>query len=237
MLTALAWGALAASSLLVGAVLGALHVWPTRLTGRMLAFGAGALISAVSFDLAEDGASLAGGLPVGIGLGLGAVVYFLANRWLNRRERASGSASSAGSGLALGAFLDGIPEQVVLGIGMRIGPGVSVGLLAAVFVSNLPESIGSATEMREAGVPRRRVLTLWTAIAVTCALASPAGYVLAGAVSPELQAALSGFAAGALLVMLVDEMIPQARTRAGDAAGLWTVLGFAVGAALSAVPA
>ena len=124
--------------MLVGAVLGALHVWPTRLTGRMLAFGAGALISAVSFDLAEDGASLAGGLPVGIGLGLGAVVYFLANRWLNRRERASGSASSAGSGLALGAFLDGIPEQVVLGIGMRIGPGVSVGLLTAVFVSNLP---------------------------------------------------------------------------------------------------
>ncbi len=109
MLAALAWGALAASSLLLGGVLGALHAWPTRLTGRLLAFGAGALISAVSFDLAEDGASLAGGLPVGIGLGLGAVVYFLANRWLNRRERVRGSASNAGSGLALGAFLDGIP--------------------------------------------------------------------------------------------------------------------------------
>ncbi len=226
-------GAVAASSLLIGAVLGLLRAWPTRLVGSLLAFGAGALISAVSFDLAEKGASLAGGLPVGLGLGAGAITYFLANRWLNRRE--TGSRSAAGTGLALGAFLDGIPEQVVLGIGMSIDSGVSLGLLAAVFVSNLPESVGSATEMADAGASRRRILVIWAAITALCALSTPGGFALAGAAGPAFQALIDGFAAGALLVMLVDEMIPQARRMAGDTAGLLTVLGFAVGAGLSAV--
>ncbi len=235
---AIAWGALAASSLVLGAILALRRSWPDQLVGLVLAFGAGALVSAVSFELFENGIELGGGLPVGLGLGTGALTYFALDRILEPAQPggdAHPDEGSAGTGLALGAFLDGIPEQLVLGIGLAGGAGVSVSLLVAIFVSNLPESIGSASEMRAAGVPARRILLLWSAIAATCALATVGGYALADAVSDTFKAAVDGFAAGALLVMLVDSMIPEARSKAGRVAGLVTVLGFAVSAGLSSL--
>jgi ZIP family zinc transporter len=135
----------------------------------------------------------------------------------------------------LGAFLDGIPEQAVLGIGLAAGEGVSVSLLVAIFVSNLPEAIGSAVDMRAAGHRASSVRRLWLAVAAICTLATVGGYALADATSGNFQAAIDGFAAGALLVMLIDAMIPDAARRAGDVAGLVTVLGFAVAAGLSGI--
>ncbi|SOD71016.1 ZIP family zinc transporter [Jatrophihabitans sp. GAS493] len=239
MIAALGWGALAASSLVIGAWLGIFRAWPQRWIGAVLAFGAGALISAVSFDLAEQGAALGGAHAVAAGLALGAITYFLANRYVEGlgKSRDSGSDSAAGSGasLALGALLDGIPEQAVLGIGLAIGDSVSVGLLAAIFVSNLPEAIGSSTQMLAAGRRAGWIRRLWLLIAAVCTLATVGGYALAGVASPGFQAGIDGFAAGALLVMLIDAMIPEATRKTGNAAGLITVLGFAVAAALSTV--
>ncbi len=225
---AILWGAVAASSLVIGAVIGLVRPWPNRLVGLVLAFGAGALISAVSFDLAEEGAQLGDPGVLGIGLAVGAATYFVADRLVGRH-------SGAGSSLALGAFLDGIPEQLVLGIGIAAGEGVSVGLLVAIFVSNLPESIGSSTEMRDGGKRPATIRRLWILVALICATATVAGYVIADNVSGNLKAAIDGFAAGALLVMLIDSMIPDAVRKGGDVSGLVTVLGFAVAAALSGV--
>ena len=239
MAAALAWGALSASSLIIGALLGLAREWPGKLIGSVLAFGAGALISAISFDLAEEGGQLGGGDSLALGLALGALTYFVAHRLVERvagpRPKAPSAApddADAGLALALGAFLDGIPEQAVLGIGIAAGDGVSVGLLAAIFVSNLPEAIGSASAMK---APRRKVIVLWIVVAIICTLATVAGYGIADNVSGDTQAVIDGFAAGALLVMLIDSMIPEAARRAGDIAGLLTVLGFAVAAALSSV--
>jgi zinc transporter, ZIP family len=229
---ALGWGALAASSLIIGAVLGLVRDWPAGLIGAVLAFGAGALISAVSFDLAQEGAQIGGPGALGLGLALGAITYFVLDRTLEKR---SGGRSAAGTALALGAFLDGIPEQLVLGIGLAAGEGVSVGLLAAIFVSNLPEAIGSATDMRAAGRKPRPIARLWIAVAVVCTLATVAGYAIADAASGNLKAVIDGFAAGALLVMLIDSMIPEAVAKRGRTAGLVTVLGFAVAASLSGI--
>jgi ZIP family zinc transporter len=245
-IVALGWGVLAASSLVIGALLGLLRPWPPRWVGAVLGFGAGALISAVSFDLAQDGAQIGGGDSVALGLALGAVTYYLADRWVDRPRPAGGSAGASGGGpaqpgggagtaLALGAFLDGIPEQLVLGIGLIAGDGVSVGLLAAIFVSNLPEAIGSASAMRAAGHRPGAVVRLWVGVAVVCALATVVGYAIADSASGDLQATIDGFAAGALLVMLIDSMIPEAARLAGKVAGLVTVLGFAVAAAMSAI--
>ena len=239
MLTALGWGVLAASSLLVGALAALARDWSRRVVGLVLAFGAGALISAVSFELALEGDASGGFGPLAAGLALGAIAYYLLDGVVERlgdtgrvRERhASGGA--AGGPLALGAFLDGIPEQLVLGIGLAGGEAVSVGLLTAIFVSNLPEAIGSASAMRAAGRPARAILGLWAAVAACCALATVGGFALGDAVSGELRAAIDGFAAGALLVMMVDSMIPDATEDAGRQAGLVTVLGFALAAALS----
>jgi zinc transporter, ZIP family len=233
MLAALGWGALAASSLLVGALLALVRkTWSDGLIGGVLAFGAGALISSVAFELAEEGLAIGGALAVALGVAAGALAYFFADRAVeNIGGRGGGEAE--GLPLALGALLDGIPEQAVLGIGLATGQGISVALLVAVFVSNLPEAIGSATEMRGAGKSSRLILSLWGAVAVVCALATVGGYALSDVVGGGLQAGIDGFAAGALLVMLVDQMVPEAKEKAGNRAGLATVLGFAVAAGLS----
>ena len=229
MAAALGWGALAASSLVIGALLSVAREWPERVVGLVLAFGAGALISAVSFELAEDGVAIGGAGPVGIGFALGAVTYFVLDGLVERRG------SDPASALALGAFLDGIPEQLVLGLGVAAGDEVSVGLLGAIFVSNLPEAIGSASEMRAQGRRKETILRLWIAVAVVCTLATVAGFAIADSLSGELEGGFNGFAAGALLVMLADSMIPEAR-KAGRVTGLATAFGFAVAAALSSLP-
>ncbi len=239
MAAAIGWGALAASSLVIGALLSFARRWSAAQVGLVLAFGAGALISAVSFELAQEGLETGGAGVTGIGLAVGALTYYGLDGLLARRSatgrgrkgRAQGS--GAGIALALGAFLDGIPEQVVLGIGLASGEGVSVALLVAIFVSNLPEAMGSADAMRRNGTPRSTILRLWLLVAAICVAATVAGYLLADAASGDFRAAIDGFAAGALLVMLIDSMIPDARTDAGRTAGLITVLGFALAAGLS----
>ena len=173
-----------------------------------------------------------------MGLAVGAIAYFVLNRLLGRRPRHAndrGGDENAGTALALGAFLDGIPEQAVLGIGIAAGEGVSVGLLVAIFVSNLPEAIGSSTEMRASGTRVAAIRRLWLVVALICTAATVAGYAIADNVSGNVNAVVDGFAAGALLVMLIDSMIPEAVRKGGDVSGLVTVLGFAVAAALSRV--
>jgi zinc transporter, ZIP family len=184
--------------------IGLARPWPACPVGVVLAFGAGALIGAASFDLAQEGVELGGGDSVALGLAVGALTYYLADRAVERMgqpERAGPSAAptptgEAGTALALGAFLDGIPEQMVLGIGLAAGGGVSVRLLAAIFISNLPEAVGSATEMRAAGRTPATITRLWTLVALICTLATVAGYGIADNASGDLQATINGFAAG-----------------------------------------
>lgn len=229
MIASLGWGALAASSLVLGAFLALVRTWSDRPVGLVLGFGAGALIASVSFELAEEGLRVGGAWPVAIGLAVGSATFYLANRWVESRS----SGGSGGATLALGAFLDGIPEQAVLGIGLAAGQGVSAALLVAIFASNLPESIGSAADMRSSGRGRGQVIGLWLAVAAACALATTGGYLLADAVTSATSAGIDGFAAGALLTMLIDSMVPEAKKKAKDLAGLATVVGFALAAGLS----
>jgi len=226
-LAAIGWGALAASSLVFGAFLALARRWSDRSVGLVLSFGAGALVSAVSFELAQEGIEAAGAGWMGAGLAVGALTYFALDRPIERRPDAGGGA------LALGAVLDGIPEGLVLGIGIAGGDGVSVALLVAIFVSNLPEGLGSASDMLEAGRSRGEVVRLWCGVAVVCAAACVAGYALADVTAARFAAIVDGFAAGALLVMLAGSMFPEARSKAGLAGGLVVALGFSVAAALS----
>lgn len=230
---ALIWGAVAASSLVVGAVLGVVRKWDDRVIGAVLGFGAGALISSVSFELVAEGLSVAGGLPLAIGVAAGALAFYLGDKGVERLGGRSGK-TAAGMPLLLGALLDGVPEQAVLGIGLAAGEGVSVALLVAIFVSNLPEAIGSAADMRSAGTRPRKIVLGWCVVAAVCALATLGGFGLSSLVGEQFAGGIDGFAAGALLVMLVSSMIPEAAQKAGKVAGLFAVLGFALAAGLSA---
>ena len=230
MLTALGLGALSAGSLVIGVLVAFVRRWSPRQIGIVLGFGAGALVSAVSFELAEEGLRLGGLGYTALGLAAGALTYYVLDGVIERRFP-----DGAGTSLALGAFLDGVPEQLVLGITVASGEGVGIGLLVAIFISNLPEATGSASQMLEHGTRHRRILALWVAVAVLCTAATGAGWGMASVAPDELRSAIDGFAAGALLVMLSDSMIPDARRGAGPVAGLATTLGFAVAIALSSL--
>jgi zinc transporter, ZIP family len=240
MAEALFWGVVAASSLFIGAMLGLARRWPDAALGLVLAFGAGALISAISFDLSQEGFRIGGGRAVALGLAAGAVTFVALDTVLLRRLRKSSTTDSAsentGASLALGALLDGIPEQFVLGTGLAVGGGgVRIGLLVAIFVSNLPEAIGSASEMHAAGTDRGALVRTWAALTVICTLSTVAGYAVANSSGGRLTAFVDGFAAGTLLVMLIDTMVPDALRKAGRVAGLMATLGFAVSAFLASV--
>jgi ZIP family zinc transporter len=237
-LGAFLWGLTAASSLGIGAAIGTTRPWSDRVIGTVLAFGAGALISAVSFDLAGEGLQQGGGLPpVALGLAAGAIVFTIADAGIDRlaERRAADTRAAAGPAisLGLGAFLDGVPENLVLGIGLSLGQSISVALVLAIIISNLPEAMVSATELRKAGVGPRRIVLGWVAVALVTALAAPVGFAVADALGREYLGAVNGFAAGALLVMLVTSMTPEAHDKLGRLTGLATVLGFAFAVALS----
>ena len=233
------WGAVGASSLLIGAVIAIAVPLPRRAIGLVLGFGAGTLISATAFELTEEAFKLGGADAVTIGLALGALAYFAGDSVIERRgggNRMSSmgeqSAESANA-LLLGAVLDGIPESAVLGITLLEGSGVGVAVLAAIFLSNLPEALSSTTGMRMTGQRTGRVLTTWAVVVVVSAISAALGYGLLDGASGNAIGLIQAFAGGAVLTMLVDTMIPEAFARGHRAVGLFTVLGFALAYLLS----
>jgi zinc transporter, ZIP family len=145
-----------------------------------------------------------------------------------------GGAGGADSGAAmfLGALLDGLPEAFVLGIGIQLGGDVSVAFVAAVFVSNIPQGVAGTTSLLAAGYGRRRVFWMWTALSVAAALTAWLGYGLGDTIG-DAGVYPQAFAAGAVLTMLADSMMPEAFRHGGKLVGLLTVLGYAVAAALT----
>jgi ZIP family zinc transporter len=237
-LEAIAWGGLGASSLLIGALLGTTGWIPKQAVGLILGFGAGALISAVSFELTEDAFDLGGADATAAGLALGALVYFAGDvalhaRGASDRKMVRDEEEASGTALLLGALLDGVPESAVLGITLLVGGEIGVAMLAAVFISNLPEGIGGASGMRAAGHSERSILGAWTLVAAVCALSAGLGYAVLDDASGEVVALIQAFAAGGVLTMLADTMIPDAYRQGGRVTGLMTVLGFALAALLS----
>lgn len=241
-----AWGLLGGIAL----VLGALVAWfvrvPAKVTAGVMAFGAGVLISALAFDLMEEAAESGGLVPALVGFLGGSVAYMLANLELARRgarhrKRSRGrqpsEADQGGSGtaIAVGALLDGIPESIVLGTSLLGGGGVSTAVVVAVFLSNLPEGLSSAAGMKDAGRSARYVFGVWCSIALASALAAAAGYALLGDASPQLVAVITAVAAGAILTMLADTMIPEAFEQAHALTGLITAVGFLLAFVVSRV--
>ena len=232
------WGAVGASSLLIGAVIAIAVPLPRRAIGLVLGFGAGTLISAMAFELTEEAFNLGGADAVTIGLALGALAYFAGDSVIERRgggNRMSsmGEQSASANALLLGAVLDGIPESAVLGITLLEGSGVGVAVLAAIFLSNLPEALSSTTGMRMTGQSSGRVLTTWAVVVVVSAISAALGYGLLDGASGNAVGLIQAFAGGAVLTMLVDTMIPEAFARGHRAVGLFTVLGFALAYLLS----
>jgi zinc transporter, ZIP family len=230
------WAFVGASSLLIGVLLAFWMPIGRRLLGMIMAFGAGVLISAVSYELVEEAVAVAAdSYAVATGFVAGALVFFTGDVLIDRHVASASARGGGGFGIVLGAVLDGIPESVVIGASALTGESASVAVIVAVFLSNVPESIAASTDLVRDGMPKGRVLLMWIVVVATSTIAAGVGYALLKDASGVWVSAIQAFAAGAILTMLADEMIPEAfeKTDHRKSVGLAVAFGFALSAALS----
>jgi ZIP family zinc transporter len=235
MLGAFIWAFIAASSLIVGGLIACWVNLSKRTLGIIMAFGAGVLISAVAYELVFESVKLAkfSGYPT-LGFFLGAFTFFFADNLIEKMGAGDRKAIGVSHHpslvvpLVLAIILDGIPESVVIGLSLLEGGNVSVGMMVAVFISNIPEAVAGTSGMRSGGWSKTKILLLWLIIALVCAVASAIGFALLGDMPPFWLALVNAFAAGAILMMLANTMIPEAYEHGGKLAGVFTVLGFAL---------
>jgi len=241
-LESFAWGFVAASSLILGGAAALGREVSDRTLGLVMAFGSGVLISAVAFELVQEAFDKAG-WHAGVGLGLfaGSAVFFAGDTVIDRmggeHRKHSGGRQADGSALAivLGIVLDGIPESIVLGLTVLEGGSVSVAFLFAVALSNLPEAAAASSGLARAGWARGRILGLWVLVALVSGLSALLGFALFDSASPSAVAFVLAFAAGAILTMLADTMMPEAFEHGGKLVGVVTTFGFALAFAISAL--
>jgi ZIP family zinc transporter len=236
MIAAFLWGGFAACSLLIGFALGVCRL-SNRTVGLIMGFGAGALISALAYELVPE--SVIAGWDAAALFAAGALVFFggdwLIDRWggLHRKTIAGRQPEGSGGEIFFGTLLDAIPESLVLGMGLAMGGSVGVAFIAAVFVSNLPEGVAGTVNLAAAGHSRHTTFWMWAALVVLSAGCSALGYGLVEWIPSTDAGLVQAFAGGAVLTMLADAMIPEAYEHGGRLAGLMTVVGFSGAAALS----
>jgi ZIP family zinc transporter len=238
-LEAALWGLVTAGSLLMGAAIALSSRLGNRIVGLTIAFGAGALIAAVAYELVLEGFETDPEFT-SAGFVVGALCFYVGD-WVidhrggHGRKHISGEAQLAGAApaIVLGTILDGIPESFVLGASLQVDGVVPVAVVVGVFVSNVPESLSATLGLREAGWPTGRVLAMWAAVVFVSAVAAALGWWALESMPAAEGAFALGFAGGALLVMLADTLMPEAVELAGKEAGLLTALGFGLGFALS----
>ena len=244
------WGLVSGSALLFGAIAGWYLPLSKRVVAGIMAFGAGVLISALSFELMDDAWARGGFAPAAGGFLGGAGLYtllniLLARRGARHRKRSTPEHREAdrkanpenGAALAMGALLDGIPESIVIGVSLLRGGSVGLVAVIAVFLSNIPEGLSSAAGMKREGKSATYVFLLWAGIALVSAGSAMAGYLLFDGVAPSGVASVQAIAAGAILAMIVDTMVPEAFEGTPDYAGLISVLGFLLAFVLSKLEA
>lgn len=236
-LMALVWGTVGGAALVLGCAVSWRWTIPSKIVSSVMAFGAGVLISALAFDLVDEAVELGGLWPTATGFLGGALVYVGANALLVRagakHRKRSGNhqfseeeKSGSGSAIAIGALLDGVPESVVLGVGVATVGAVNPAMLAAVFISNFPEGLSSAAGMKKAGRSKGYIFGVWGGIAMLSGIASLIGYAALQGAPAGLVATITGVAAGAILAMLADTMIPEAFEEHHLLTGLIAAVGF-----------
>jgi ZIP family zinc transporter len=240
MMEAFFWGAVGASALLVGALVAFVATPGKKFIAVVMALGVGLLLGSISFELIDEAVQSAEVALVGLYTLIGAAAFTGGNRLLDKRgggdRKDSGGDQASGSPMAivLGSVLDGIPESFVLGLTVLEG-GVSVALLVGVVLSNLPEGLSSSSGLRVAGWSRGRVVRMWAIVIFVSALSALLGYALLDPTHGHTGAFAQGFAAGALIAMIADTMLPEAYEVENLSTGSLVAIGFSISLMLSAL--
>ena len=230
------WGGFAAFSLMIGYFL-ATRKLSNRTIGIVMGIGAGALISAIAYELVPE--SNLNGPYVLIAVGLGALAFFVGDWIVDRRGGADrmnipgNQPGGSGAAIFIGTLLDNIPESIILGMGLALGGVINWAFLTAVFISNLPEGVAGTVNLENTGYSRRKIFRMWAALVLVSAACAGLGYVTINLLPGAQGIYAKAFAAGAMLTMLADAMMPEAFEHGGILVGLFTVLGFIMSATLS----
>jgi ZIP family zinc transporter len=222
-LSAFTLGVVAQSSLLFAGLLVCKVKVPQRVVGVLAGLGAGAMIAAISFDLIDE-ADVLDRWELALWMLAGVAAFLLGDRVVDRRFGSEGTGGAMG--IVVGSVVDGVPESVIFGIQLATGLPVSAGFLAAVLVSNVPQAVAPSADLVAAGWGTRRLGQLWLSVVLACGVAAALGYVVADASHAVTGARMAAIAAGGLLAMLTNSLIPFAYERGGQLAGVATVLGF-----------
>jgi ZIP family zinc transporter len=223
---------------------------PKSIIAAIMAFGSGVLVAALTFSLVEEAFSLSQSIPpVVIGFVLGGVSYSIANYILDRKsnsksddntssavrkrkrshgDNAGGGKSASGLSLLVGSVMDNIPENMALGISLVTGGAVNIVLIAAIFISNFPEGLASTEGMKSNGRSKKYILILWSIAVIVGTISTAIGFAVLSKASPFVISVAISFAAGAILVMLAESMIPEAFEEGGSKIGLAVMAGFTV---------
>jgi ZIP family zinc transporter len=191
--------------------------------GILAGFGAGAMISAVSFDLVAEADALES-WQLGAWMLVGVAVFLAGDYVVERRFGSEGSGGSMG--IVVGSVVDGVPESVIFGIQLAAGLPISIAFLAAVFVSNIPQALAPSADLVRTGWNVGRMIAMWAAVVVACGVASALGWIVATNVDTVTGARAAAIAAGGLLAMLTASLVPFAYQKGGAGAALGTVVGF-----------
>lgn len=227
------FGILSVLPLIIGAILGAFLNIKERYLGAISAFGAGALIAALTFGLMEESFKLGGLDNAIIGFVIGGLVFILGDRIIIKiggrgHRRFYDVESSTGWGIVFGAILDGIPESIALGIGLLLNKTVGILVLVAIILANLPEAISSAYDLKKIKKSKREIILTWTTVAFVSLIFVILGYTVFAQISESWTATFQSFASGAILAMLAVTMMPEAYKESGMGAAVGTMFGFLI---------
>jgi len=239
MWSALMWGGISASAVVLGALAALFLRIGKKTIGWIMAFGVGTLIGAAAFELLGDALEDGGLTATAIGFTAGALVYtvfdlIVSKRGGSNRKRSgkdqsgsqgAGEADQSGLGIFAGTVMDAIPESIMLGASLLAGKGISVVLVVSIFVSNIPEGLSSTVGLQKNGYSRKKIFIMWAAVLLVSALASMGGYLFLEQLSPEMKAAIGAFAGGGIIAMLCSTMMPEAFEEGGPLVGFIASMG------------
>lgn len=246
MLTSALYGLVSGSTLFIGALIGMYLNIPKYALALIMAFGSGVLISALTFDLMEKAFQTGGFYSVSVGFIIGTILFVLGDYFIDKfgghqRKQEHGRIYSvkktvppnsvwadSGSAIFLGALLDGIPESIAIGVGLTAGSTIGFSMMIAVMLSNLPEGISGSQAMKRIGKSQFYIMTVWGTTIATSVCAALLGYAVFGHTSKEIISVTISLAAGAVLAMIADTMIPEAFANGGRFTALATAFGFLI---------
>lgn len=231
MLQAAMWGAIAGSSLLIGAILGIFKNIPNKVSAYVMAFGTGVLIGAATFELLTEAVKEGGIVYPSLGFLAGSTVFILAESIIMKKgghERKRSKTSPHGhSGMAIfiGTIIDAIPESVIIGVSLLEHHSVSWLIIIAIFISNFPEGLSSSIGLKKDGYSKKKIFLLWSVVMVLASLSSLLGYILIDPTSTWLVTTIGAFAAGGIITMVSSTMLPEAFEEGGPIVGFISASG------------